>query len=154
MPFSEEVADIGSEDSQIRTPIDPFSTHYWDAPAPAGLMEPPRIPLNAIKLTSSGMNGPTNKAGNIFNADSKKSAIQANGPAQHAKKLVSDEYMPAFKEAVHGSELSKLGLIEVLNKQFSKIPKSTIKHTLEIIAKRVGNKEAEKRWVVIEDAKG
>jgi chromatin assembly factor 1 subunit A len=117
-------------------------------------MEPPRMPLNTIKSTSAGMNSPNSKAANFSNTyDTKKPATQGNTTAQHpAKKLVSVEDMPAFKEAIHGSELSKLGLIEVLNKQFSKIPKSTIKHTLEIIAKRVGTKEAEKRWVLIDEA--
>lgn len=117
-------------------------------------MEPPRMPLNAIKSTSAGMNGPGNKAANLFNtSDTKKLATQGCSAAQHPKKLVSMEDMPAFKEAIHGSELSKLGLIEVLNKQFSKISKSTIKYTLETIAKRVGTKEAEKRWVLIEETK-
>jgi len=116
-------------------------------------MEPPRIPLNSIKSTSAGMNS-TNKVANLFStSDTKKSATQASSTAQHPKKLVSMEDMPAFKEAIHGSELSKLGLIEVLNKQFSKISKSTIKYTLETIAKRVGTKEAEKRWVLIEETK-
>lgn len=55
--------------------------------------------------------------------------------------------MPAFKLAVQGSELSKLGLIEVLNKQFPKSSKGCIKNTLEVFAKREGGKEAEKRWV-------
>jgi chromatin assembly factor 1 subunit A len=143
---------ITVEDNQIRTPIDPFSSHYWDAPIPAGLMEPPRMPLNAIKSTSAGMNGPNKKPANLLTAiDTKKSVSQGSSGAQQPKKLVSMENMPAFKEAVHGSELSKLGLIEVLNKQFPKISKSTIKHTLETIAKRVGTKEAEKRWVLIEE---
>jgi chromatin assembly factor 1 subunit A len=118
-------------------------------------MEPPRIPLNLIKSTNAGMNGPNNKAVNLLNIhETKKSAAQGTNGAQHLKKLVSAESMTAFKEAVHGSELSKLGLIEVLNKQFPKISKSTIKHTLETIAKRVGTKEAEKRWVLIEESKG
>jgi chromatin assembly factor 1 subunit A len=59
--------------------------------------------------------------------------------------------MDEFKKAVEGSELSKIGLIEVLNKQFSKIPKSSIKNTLEAYAVRKGIKEVEKRWVWKED---
>lgn len=110
------------------------------------------MPLNAIKSTNAGMNGPNNKPAHLFGTiDTKKSATQCSSAAHHPKKLVSMEDMPAFKDAVHGNELSKLGLIEVLNKQFSKISKSTIKYTLETIAKRVGNKEAEKRWVLIEE---
>lgn len=118
-------------------------------------MEPPRLPLNAIKSTSAGMNGPNRQSTqSLFNFDGNKLATQGCNAVQQPKKLVSVEDMPAFRAAVNGSGLSKLGLIEVLNKQFPKISKSTIKHTLETIAKRVGSKEAEKRWVLIDDGRG
>jgi chromatin assembly factor 1 subunit A len=115
-------------------------------------MEPPRLPLNAIKSINAGMNGPNKQPTMMFGTiDFNKPATQGCNAMKQPKKLVSMEDMPAFKQAVNGSELSKIGLIEVLNKQFSKISKSTIKHTLETIAKRVGSKEAEKRWVLIEE---
>lgn len=144
-----------AENNQIKTPIDPFATHYWDAPTPARLMEPPRLPLNTIKSTNAGFNGASSTPTSFFgNSNQNKPATQSCSTLKQPKKLISMEDMPAFKQAVNGSELSKLGLIEVLNKQFSKISKSTIKYTLETIAKRVGSKEAEKRWVLIEEGAG
>jgi chromatin assembly factor 1 subunit A len=59
--------------------------------------------------------------------------------------------IPKFKEAVQGSNLSKVGLIEVLKKQFPGRPAAAIKGTLEVLAKRVGAKEVDKRWVVVEE---
>lgn len=58
--------------------------------------------------------------------------------------------MPAFKQAISGSDLSKVGLIEVLKKKFPGKSGAAIKSTLELVAKRVGAKEADKRWVLIE----
>jgi chromatin assembly factor 1 subunit A len=117
-------------------------------------MEPPRLPLNAIKFTSAGMNSPNNQPAKLFGAfDLNKPATQSCSTVKPPKKLFPMEDMPAFIKAVKGSELSKIGLIEVLNKQFSKISKSTIKYTLETMAKRVGSKEAEKRWVLIEEGR-
>jgi chromatin assembly factor 1 subunit A len=114
-------------------------------------MEPPRVPLNAMKSTNATVNGP-NKPLKLFStSDVAKPAAQGSNTAP--KKLVCAEDMPAFRQAIDGSELSKLGLIEVLNKQFSKISKSTIKSTLETIAKRVGSKEAEKRWMLIDEGR-
>jgi hypothetical protein len=98
------------------------------------------------------MHSPNNQPPSIFGMiDHFKLAGQSCNVAKQPKKLISVEDMPAFKKAVNGSDLSKIGLIEVLNKQFSKISKSTIKYTLETIAKRVGTKEAEKRWILIEE---
>lgn len=58
--------------------------------------------------------------------------------------------MPAFKSAVQGSDLSKIGLIEVLKKKFPGRPAAAIKGTLETVAKRVGAKEVDKRWVILD----
>jgi chromatin assembly factor 1 subunit A len=57
--------------------------------------------------------------------------------------------MPAFKQEIEGSNLSKVGLIEVLKKKFPGRSGAAIKATLETIAKRVGAKEVDKRWVVV-----
>lgn len=54
----------------------------------------------------------------------------------------------SFKEAVQGSNLSKVGLIEVLKKKFPRATGGMVKATLEAVAQRVGKKESEKRWVV------
>ena len=66
------------------------------------------------------------------------------------KKLLTDEDMPAFKAAIEGSDLSKVGLIEVLKKKFPGRSGAAIKGTLEVVARRVGQKEADKRWVLVD----
>jgi chromatin assembly factor 1 subunit A len=58
--------------------------------------------------------------------------------------------MPAFKAAIEGSDLSKVGLIEVLKKKFPGRSGAAIKGTLEVVARRVGAKEADKRWVLVD----
>ncbi|KFY43215.1 hypothetical protein V494_02066 [Pseudogymnoascus sp. VKM F-4513 (FW-928)] len=107
-----------------------------------------------MKGTSAHINGPSAKTVKMFGltapSSSKSSPSGTSAPGSKSsgtKKLVAPEEMAAFKLAVQGSELSKLGLIEVLNKQFPKSSKGCIKNTLEVFARREGGKEAEKRWV-------
>jgi chromatin assembly factor 1 subunit A len=122
-------------------------------------MEPPRKPLDSLKSTNANLTCPGNKPVKMFGTPNPTCPYLSHTQGSHQqdssfkppKKLVSAEDMPAFRQAVAGSELSKIGLIEVLNKQFPKISKATIKATLECIAVRRGHKEAEKRWVVIDD---
>ncbi|ELR03626.1 hypothetical protein VC83_09341 [Pseudogymnoascus destructans] len=143
------------ENIKVQTPIDPFATHYWAPPAPPPSMQPPRLPLNPMKGTSAHLNGPPTKTVKMFgltapSSTSKGSSSSSSGGKSGGagtKKLVAPDEMPAFKQAVQGNELSKLGLIEVLNKQFPKSSKGCIKNTLEVFARREGGKEAEKRWV-------
>jgi chromatin assembly factor 1 subunit A len=137
----------------VKAPIDPFSTQYWDPPLPAviqGLMDPPRKPLNIMKDTSSSINGP-NKIIKMFGtSDIHKPAPTTSGTAP--KKMIHADDLAIFRETVAGSYLSKIGLIEVLHKALSKkSSKAAIKATLELTAKRVGAKEAEKRWAMIDD---
>ncbi|CAD6577142.1 MAG: hypothetical protein ASARMPRED_008140 [Alectoria sarmentosa] len=137
-------------------PIDPYSTSYWKPNIPTNvvnssshvhgtLMEPPRIPLNPINrqntfLSSSvamaGMKGPS------------LNATTSLKPPKGAKRLIPSELMEEFKKAVNGNELTKLGLIEVLKKQFPEQPKAAIRDTLDTFAERMGAKEAEKRWML------
>ncbi|KHJ34183.1 putative chromatin assembly factor 1 subunit a [Erysiphe necator] len=78
----------------------------------------------------------------------KKKEILTNNPST---KLIAPEDMEEFKTAVVGSDLSKIGLIEVLKKKFPGRPAAAIKATLELIARRgqKGQKEAEKRWALV-----
>ncbi|KFY43522.1 hypothetical protein V495_03910 [Pseudogymnoascus sp. VKM F-4514 (FW-929)] len=147
------------ENIKVTAPIDPFATHYWAPPAPPPSMQPPRLPLNPMKGTSAHVNGPSAKTVKMFGlsvapSTSKPSSSAKSASGSGTKKLVAPEEMDAFKLAVQGSELSKLGLIEVLNKQFPKSSKGCIKNTLEVFAKREGGKEAEKRWVWREEEGG
>jgi len=73
-------------------------------------------------------------------------------PAKESKpkKLLAPEDLPAFCAAVQGSDLSKVGLIEVLKKKFPGRPGAAIKATLETVARRVGAREVDKRWCLLD----
>ncbi|QSZ34152.1 hypothetical protein DSL72_005740 [Monilinia vaccinii-corymbosi] len=156
--------------------IDPFSTEYWDPIAPpvqTGTMQPPRLPLNAMKSTNTLQASPSPSTSSSASSNSKVSnhktvplsffgsppstattstlpLHQGHGGADaKPKKFLPDEDLPAFKEAIQGSDLSKLGLVEVLKKKFPGRTGGAIKATLDLVAKRVGGKEVEKRWVLI-----
>jgi len=59
--------------------------------------------------------------------------------------------MESFRNEVRGSDLSKVGLIEVLKKKFPGRTGAQVKATVEQYAKRVGAKEVEKRWVLVDE---
>ena len=61
-----------------------------------------------------------------------------------------NELVEEFKKAVQGSDMTKVGLVEVLKKQFPKQSKDVLKDTLDAVAERIGGKLAEKRWVLRE----
>ncbi|TVY44395.1 Chromatin assembly factor 1 subunit [Lachnellula occidentalis] len=127
--------------------IDPFSTTYW-SPHPTTsntAMEPPRIPLTTLKTP------------NYLHLSNKavKPLSFLPQPSTHpkdnkSKKLLPPEDIPRFKAAIDGQNLSKVGLIEVLKKQFPNATGAAVKGTLETVAKRVGAKEVDKRWVIVE----
>jgi chromatin assembly factor 1 subunit A len=136
-------------------------------------MDPPRIPLNIMK-NAVNANGSLNlsaktvkpfftTAADVLKTSSSTTphstllSSQAHPPPSKPakdskpKKLLSSEDLPAFCAAVEGSDLSKVGLIEVLKKKFPGRPGAAIKATLETVAKRVGAKEVDKRWRLLDD---
>jgi chromatin assembly factor 1 subunit A len=172
-------------DHNMKT-IDPFSTKYWDATPATTAMDPPRLPLNALKSNASIVNGTlsTKPVTSFFKSGSDVLKINPTLPPQppssaapvrisqstallsssHSnpkapatstkpKKLMPLEDMNDFKREVEGSNLSKVGLIEVLKKRFPGRSAAAIKSTLEMVAKRVGNKEADKRWALVGDGR-
>ncbi|KNG88716.1 hypothetical protein ANOM_002757 [Aspergillus nomiae NRRL 13137] len=101
----------------VSLPIDPFSTVYWQKPKAS---EPAQTSgRSALPLLGSGK----------------------------SKRPFPSELLAEFKQVVDGSDLSKLGLIEILKKRFPKVSKDALKDTLNSVATRVGQKEAEKKWV-------
>ncbi len=138
-------------------------------------MDPPRIPLNNMKNTSLNFNGQSSaKPTKSFFATA--SDVLKNSPSPSSiplppsfsqsrtkskgkdkddkpKKLIPPEEMEAFKREVQGNDLSKVGLVEVLKKKFPGQTAASIKATLEAVARRgeKGQKETEKRWVIIKD---
>ncbi|KAG9234420.1 chromatin assembly factor 1 subunit A-domain-containing protein [Amylocarpus encephaloides] len=137
--------------------IDPFSTAYW-APLPTlASMNPPQ--LAPIKPSHHALPpSATNPAKSFFAPSSSQFSTIPPQPrpfhptatANKQKKLLAPEDIDKLKEAIEGSNLSKVGIIEVLKKQFPGRPAASIKATLEAVARRglKGQKEVEKRWVV------
>jgi chromatin assembly factor 1 subunit A len=125
-------------------PIDPYSTKYWVQnkhtlpsstrsqlfPSSASLMQPPRLPLHASNQTNillspnpatmeeaqqPSTTGPENGI-----SPSKRSLVQQTSRApQKPLRLISNELLPAFRQAVSGSDLNKVGLVEILKKQYA-----------------------------------
>lgn len=72
------------------------------------------------------------------------------GPKTTASKL-EGQLLEGFKEAVIGSNITKIELLKALKKRFPKTTNDTIKVTLESYFARVGAGAAEKRWKYIGD---
>ena len=134
-------------------PINPFSTKHWidefkprtGALKAEPVMQPPRPPLACRSpnfLTSVKQD---------VGVDGKPVPTSTQRkPNNKPLKLVESEYMADFKKAIDGSDLTKAGLIEILKKQFPKCSKDAIKDTLSVVAKRVGQKEVDKKWLLVD----
>ncbi|KAF2728245.1 hypothetical protein EJ04DRAFT_504427 [Polyplosphaeria fusca] len=129
--------------------IDPFSTSYWapePAPVPAklaapsnaastGMMNPPRHPLAQRQVN------------NMINTLKVQTPATTPKAAKPPKRMILAELLPEFRNAIEGSDMTKIALIEHLKRLFPKQPKDAIANTLSANAARVGAKEKEKRWV-------
>lgn len=136
--------------------IDPFSTAYWvqepvlsslstssedvKVATKQGTMNPPRLPLASR---------PVNGLLNTLNMASAPVPPTSNAKAVKPKRMIPSEDLAAFRSAIEGRDLTKLGMIEALKKEFPKVPKDAITNTLTAIAQRVGPSEKEKRWVLL-----
>ncbi|KAJ5165247.1 Chromatin assembly factor 1 subunit A [Penicillium coprophilum] len=136
----------------VKYPIDPFSTAYWEKPKPVD-----QVPAKARPVT--GIDG--------FLVPAVPAAVAGSAlpPTSKAKRPFPPDQLADFKEAVEGSDLSKIGLVEILKKRlvptlsaigaytnldvsrFPKVSKDTLKATLDQVAARVGQKEVDKKWV-------
>ncbi|OJJ48485.1 hypothetical protein ASPZODRAFT_130529 [Penicilliopsis zonata CBS 506.65] len=147
----------------VRFPIDPFSTAYWEKPRPAD--QPPPPPLfpsaaaaaAATTAAAGGVGGGTGPSGrSTLHAYAVNSSAQASRGMSNIATLATGrvkrpfppEQLAEFKAAVDGSDLTKAGLIEVLKKRFPKVSKDVLRETLNSVAVRVGQKEADKKWCI------
>ncbi|RMD43329.1 hypothetical protein DV735_g1816, partial [Chaetothyriales sp. CBS 134920] len=145
-------------------PINPFSDDLWGvakdtlvkgtstSTTQRTTMQPPRMPLATVNLP----NGTVSRGmGSSHTGTSEKDASELQMQKSKLKKLdkpikmVSENLLPAFKEAVAGNDLNKVALVEILKKKFPTCSKDSIKATLEAVAVRQGKKEADKRWVLL-----
>ncbi|KAJ5280260.1 hypothetical protein N7478_005632 [Penicillium angulare] len=126
----------------VQFPIDPFSTVYW---------QKPRTAEQALQKARA-----TQKPGSSLDMfrvpPGPDAGVTSNGlppppPTSKARRPFPPEQLTEFKEVVEGSDLSKIGVVEILKKRFPKVSKDTLKATLDQVAVRVGQKEADKKWV-------
>lgn len=105
-------------------------------------MEPPRLPLHPISSTANLPMLPNGTSITTLLMDGKRDVAACRPP----KRLLPPEILGDFKKAVQGSDLTKVGLIEILKKQFPRHNKEVIKDTLDFVAERIGSKVSERRW--------
>ncbi|KAL4894572.1 chromatin assembly factor 1 subunit A-domain-containing protein [Aspergillus ambiguus] len=117
----------------VTFPIDPFSTVYWQKP-------------KAAEQTQASSTG-RGTLDTFMGANVQPGAAVAVVIPSKAKRAFPSEQLAEFKQVVDGSDLTKTGLIEVLKKRFPKVSKDVLKDTLNAVATRVGQKEADKKWV-------
>ncbi|GKZ19604.1 hypothetical protein AbraIFM66951_003771 [Aspergillus brasiliensis] len=131
----------------VTFPIDPFSTAYWQKPKAAA--EPAQAAGLGRTLHAFMGNNPSSSishkpTGSGPGADGGSLAVLTAG---RTKRTLQPEQLEEFKQVVNGSDLTKMGLIEILKKRFPKVSKDSLKDTLNSVATRVGQKEADKKWV-------
>lgn len=93
----------------VTFPIDPFSTAYWQKPSKSNDAAPATQPSTSNGIGAEGSNKTSNNNG---------LAILGSGPGK-AKRSFPPEQLGEFKSAVNGSDLSKLGLVEILKKRYT-----------------------------------
>lgn len=143
-------------------PIDPYSTVHWNdigKPSPkkkekqgaasGSEMQPPRLPLMTLDANTGNLMPPRSTLGppTVDENPAKTLTGAKTKSSTKAVKMVPSDVLPAFRAAVEGSTLSKIGLIEVLKDQFPKCPKDAIKDTLTSIAVKQGGKD--KKWILV-----
>lgn len=106
-------------------------------------MEPPRVPLSPVNRGNTLLPFVTAPASSL-----KPSINVTNKAPRGSKRFISSDLLQDFRHAVHGSDLTKIALIEALKKQFPKQPKDAIKDTLDVVAVRMGAKNTDKRWSI------
>jgi chromatin assembly factor 1 subunit A len=84
----------------VKFPIDPFSTAYWEKPKP-------------LDQPAKARNAPDGFRVPALPAPAASGAL----PPSKAKRPFPPEQLADFKEAVEGSDLSKIGLVEILKKR-------------------------------------
>lgn len=81
-------------------------------------MDPPRIPLNAINRLNLQLPNLSPRDGTKPKSIPSSIATPAKAAKQaQVKRYIGQEILEEFKAAVQGSDLTKLGLVEVLKKQ-------------------------------------
>lgn len=101
-----QVYRIETISDSVKFPIDPFSTAYWEKPKPVDPGPAKARPATAI----DGFLIPA-----VPGAPAASTPLP---PTSKAKRPFPPDQLGEFKEAVEGSDLSKIGLVEILKKRY------------------------------------
>lgn len=96
----------------VKFPIDPFSGAYWQKPR----AEPASAKGRTMPPTFSNQTLESFRVNPGPDAPAVGSALPS--AATKAKRPFPPELLPEFKQAVEGSDLSKIGLVEILKKKY------------------------------------
>lgn len=119
---------------------------------PSSPFKTPALPASAA-LASAKTNAASaaSAASSTTTKDASKNAKNASAGSKGKKSLAPGETLDQLKAEISGSQLTKIGLIEVLKSKFASLPRDIIKNTLEEVARREGPSLSEKRWVLVDD---
>ncbi|KAF2455542.1 chromatin assembly factor 1 subunit A-domain-containing protein [Lineolata rhizophorae] len=130
--------------------IDPYTTSYWPGSASRSASGSGAAATSAFISNSTRAPKAINLPSALLQRRGRPQSAAA-AAAEKKKRMVDDAILPAFKEAIAGSDMTKLALIEALKKMFPGVPKDAISNTIGAVAARIGNKEANKRWFLFTD---
>jgi len=129
--------------------IDPFSTHYW--PAPAKKIKPATAATLA-KGTITSMLAPTAQQRDV------SATLTSTSGTLDGKDAIPQDMLEDFKRALISDEckgFSKATVIELLAKKFTSCTKAQVKATLDTIAHRVTplgeKKKSVKEWALLKE---
>ncbi|KAK9238257.1 chromatin assembly factor 1 subunit A-domain-containing protein [Lipomyces kononenkoae] len=111
----------------ITLPIDPFKDYGQEAKA--SLLDA-RTSTNKTPFQPSSTN-------NVAPASTRPFTMR-----------ISENDLKDILVKIQGSDMTQLMLIETLKKEFKSISKENIRLTVKEVAKRVGDREADKRWII------
>ncbi|KAK9370930.1 chromatin assembly factor 1 subunit A-domain-containing protein [Lipomyces kononenkoae] len=114
----------------ITLPIDPFKDYSQEAKASV---------LDA-RTTATKTPFHPSSTGNL-----------APGSTRPFTMRISENDLKEILLKIQGSDMTQLMLIETLKKEFKSISKENIRLTVKEVAKRVGDREADKRWIIDSD---
>lgn len=81
-------------------------------------MEPPRLPLHPVNRQNTLLSPSSVSRG-------QNDAISDRMKPSKPRKLIAPELMDDFKAAVQGNDLTKIGILEVLKRQYATAFRST-----------------------------
>lgn len=97
------------------------------------------------------IDGPIDPFKDYWSAQKASNTMNTSPSGAKKRKMIPEESMKEFLSKIQGQEMNQILLVEILKKDFPKFSKEMIRSTLKECARRVGEKEPEKRWEIVSD---